>query len=104
MKSIILALFLANSKAATLKQLDLSPEAFAEASVQARLLADDQIKNSNKKVTYEENNKLWTQNFMASTFYKNYQQHLAEADAQERVKQQHLQTIAHLKSDYSVLA
>lgn len=105
MKSFVLALlFSSSAMGAQIKQVDLSPDAFAEASVQARDQADDQIKQSKRLVNYAENNEMWKKNFMASEFYKSYQQHLVQADQKEARKQQNLKTIAQMKGDYNTLA
>lgn len=73
-------MLLGSIQSAKITQVDLSPEAFAEASVQARLNADETMSKMSKKIGYKENNLLWTRHFQASDFYKNYQSHLAEAD------------------------
>ena len=57
-----------------------------------------------KKLSYDETNNLWKQNFMASDFYKKYSAHLAEADKQEKTKQNEIQAIQGLKRDYQTLA
>jgi methylase of polypeptide subunit release factors len=60
MKSFILALLLSSTiQGVKIDKVDLSPDAFAEASVNARILADQQIKEMNKKVSYNDNNDIW---------------------------------------------
>jgi hypothetical protein len=47
MKTFVLALLFSSIQGAKINQSDLSPEAFAQASVQARIEADAEIKKAN---------------------------------------------------------
>ena len=53
----MIALLLSGTTSAVgLKQFDLSPDAFAEASVKARIEADNQVSSNVGRVSYAQNN------------------------------------------------
>lgn len=62
----------------------IDPESFAEASVQARIEADQET--SGKQLSQKESNEIWKKHFMASDFYKSYQQHLEARKGFEEMK------------------
>jgi hypothetical protein len=78
MKSFVLMALLASAtEGAKIQEFDLSPNAFANASVSARMQTDQQIKNSGKQATYAQNNEIWKGKFTKGAFYQQYQKHLA---------------------------
>jgi predicted KAP-like P-loop ATPase len=58
--------------------VDLSPSAFADASVNARLEANEEIQHMGNRISYAQNNEIWKQKFTNSQFYRDYNQHLVE--------------------------
>lgn len=76
MKQIAIALIMGSVHPFKIEQFDLSPAAFAEASIDARLFIDEEINHMYTKPTKSQSDQMWQQKFTNSEFYKNYQNHI----------------------------
>ena len=87
--SVILSIFLGFSQGSEIlnrpsdsSDLGIDSDAFASASVQARIDADLEMDELAQKMGHmaaaQQNNKLWEKNFHNSEFYRKYKDHLAD--------------------------